>query len=439
MLWRVLFLLLVRVFLYVGSMNILFVHQNFPGQFKHLAPRLVRDGHRVVALGISPKVGEHWEGVSVLRYAPGRSSTPQIHPWVVDTETKVIRGEAAYAAACRLRHAGFTPDVIVAHPGWGEALFLKDVWPHAKMGLYFEFFYHAEGSDTGFDPEFVSPDPFVKPRMRSKNFNSLLHFDLADAGITPTNWQASTFPISIRHKISVIHDGVDTDKIRPNSAARIRFNSFHGELVELCKGDEVITFVNRNLEPFRGYHQFMRALPIVLRLRPHAQVVIVGGDEVGYGARPDPTRFGARSWKQIFIDEVAGEITEDAWKRVHFLGRVAYEHFVALVQVSAVHVYLTYPFVLSWSLLEAMSAGCAIVASDTAPVKEVITHGENGRLVNFFDNEKLAGEVCDLLENRDERQRMGANARDFVVGSYDLRTICLPAQLNWVDGLAAGA
>ncbi|MFN3294931.1 MAG: glycosyltransferase, partial [Gemmobacter sp.] len=195
--------------------------------------------------------------------------------------------------------------------------------------------------------------------------------------------------------------------------------------------------VNRNLEPYRGFHVFMRALPEILKRRPRARVLIVGGNDVSYGARPDPARYGGmRTWREIFTAEVRPLIADADWQRVHFLGHIAYAHFVALLQLSTVHVYLTYPFVLSWSLLEAMSAGCAIVASDTPPVREAIQHGETGRLVNFFDVSGLANEVCALLADRAARERLGAKARAHAQRHYDLASVCLPQQLAWVEGLA---
>lgn len=200
----------------------------------------------------------------------------------------------------------------------------------------------------------------------------------------------------------------------------------------LGRADEVVTFVNRNLEPYRGYHVFMRALPDLLRARPSAQVLIVGGDEVSYGPKPA----GGASWKQVFIDEVRGQISDADWARVHFLGRIPYGHFVTLLQVSRVHVYLTYPFVLSWSLFEAMSVGAAIVSSDTAPVREAITQDETGRLVDFFDGRAIVAQVCDLLDDSAARDRLGQAARAFVQESYDLHRICLPQQIAWIDRLA---
>jgi glycosyltransferase involved in cell wall biosynthesis len=205
--------------------------------------------------------------------------------------------------------------------------------------------------------------------------------------------------------------------------------------VELRPGDEIVTFVNRNLEPYRGYHVFMRALPRLLRERPHARVLIVGGDEVSYGAAPKPGPDGQpRTWKQIFLDEVQGELD---LSRVHFLGRIPYGRFVALLQLSMVHVYLTYPFVLSWSLLEAMSAGCAIVAGDTAPVREAVRDGHTGLLVDFFDGDALVRRVVELIEQPALRAALGQAARAHAVSTYDLQKHCLPGQLAWVQELAA--
>lgn len=408
-------------------MNILFIHQNFPGQFKFLAPALVAQGHAVTAFTMQKNAPAEWQGVKLVSYTASRGTTPDVHPWVSDFETKAIRGEAAFRTALKLKSEGYAPDVIIAHHGWGESLFLKDVWPAAKLGIYCEFFYHPHGADVGFDPEFPPQDAGDVCRLRLKNLNNLLHFEVADAGISPTHWQASTFPESFRNRIAVVHDGIDTEAVAPNPNVSLTLN---GDLV-LTRSDEVITFVNRNLEPYRGYHIFMRALPEILARRPNARVLIVGGDDVSYGARPE----AGRKWKDIFIDEVRPRISDADWARVHFLGNIPYQYFIPLLQLSTVHVYLTYPFVLSWSLLEAMSVGCAIVASDTQPLREAIRHDETGRLVNFFDAQGLAGEVCELLEQPEMRTRLGANAREFAKANYDLNTACLPRQLQWVEGL----
>jgi glycosyltransferase involved in cell wall biosynthesis len=414
-------------------MNILFAHQNFPGQFKHLAPALAAiPGNRVMALHINatPKLS----GVELVSYQPSQGTTPKIHPWVSDLESKVIRGEAAYRAAKEMKRGGFNPDVIVAHPGWGESLFLKDVWPKANLGIYCEYYYQAEAGDVNFDPEFPG-DEDAASRIRLKNAFYLLQMGDVKAGLSPTHWQRSTFPDPFRSRISVVHDGIDTNQIRPNPRATLKLKTSGGSEFELSKNDELITFVNRNLEPYRGYHIFMRALPQILKARPKARVLIVGGDGTSYGRKPEQIAGSERtvSWKEIFLNEVRSGLD---MSRVHFLGKIPYGQYLCLLQLSTVHVYLTYPFVLSWSLLEAMSVGCAIVASDTAPVREVIRHEETGQLVDFFDVQGLADRVIDLCNAPEQRQRLGAAARAFAIEHYDLDKICLPGQLEWVESLA---
>ena len=412
-------------------MNILLIHQNFPGQFKHLAPALAEQGHKVKAFILRKGEAALWQGVEVLPYMPNRSSTPNIHPWLIDFETKTIRAEACYRAALQLKKQGFEPDVIVAHPGWGESLFLKEVWPKARLGIYCEFYYKTQDADVGFDPEFRTHDEAEACRIQLKNLNNQQHFQVADAAISPTHWQASTFPEPFRSKITVVHDGIDTTQLKPNPSIKLQL---HKEpLLELSRSNEVITFVNRNLEPYRGYHIFMRALPDILKRRPKAHVLVVGGNDVSYGARPQ-----SGNWKDKFINEVRPLISETDWARVHFLGNLGYAEFIAMMQLSTVHVYLTYPFVLSWSLLESMSLGCAIVASDTPPLKEAIFHNETGRLVNFFNPAQLADEVVALCQDKAARERLGKAARAFAIANYDLATVCLPRQLQWVKDLGEG-
>lgn len=402
-------------------MKVLLVHQNFPGQFVRVLPALANDPQNEVVVFTMNDYRTTLPRVRVVRNVPERGTTPNIHPWVADFETKVIRGETTFRTAIKLKESGFVPDVIYAHPGWGESLFLKEVWPEAKLLVYSEFYYDVHGRDTGFDPEFPSLDPEGDAcRLRLKNLNALLHFQVADRGISPTRWQADTFPEPYRSRIHVIHDGIDTDLARPNLDVWMQIGSHR-----LTRADEVITFVNRNLEPYRGYHIFMRALPKILSSRPNAKVVIVGGDKVSYGAAPQE----GKSWKDIFLQEVKDQIDLD---RVLFVGNIKYQDFIPLLQLSTVHVYLTYPFVLSWSLLEAMSCGCAIVASDTAPLREAIIHDQTGLLVDFFDVDALAEKTVYLLEHPEERARLGQAARRFALEHYDVKSVCLPQILDCI-------
>lgn len=422
-------------------LKVLFIHQNFPGQFKHLAPTLVKMGCDVTAMPIiqneQVKAGI-WNGVKIVPYDIYKSSTPNIHPYLIDFETKIIRAEGLLHTALKLRNEqNYYPDVIIAHYGWGETLFIKQVWQNAKFGIYCELFYDAEGQGNNFDPEFSDLEHFnieqERARIYIKNIHSFLTFknNDVDLGISPTIYQRSTYPLDYQKKIYVIHDGIDTNYIKPNPQRKLQLD----DLLLKKDKDEIITFVNRNLEPYRGCHIFIRCLPELLKQRPNAHILIVGGDRVGYGAAPSPTKYKEKTWKDIFVNEVRPKISDKDWQRVHFLGYLPYQSFIGILQASSVHIYLTYPFVLSWSLLEAMSCGAAIVASNTEPIKEMITDGENGKLVDFFDKKALVNTICHLLDNPDERQRLGQNARDFIVKNYDLQTVCLPKQILWIKKL----
>ena len=401
-------------------MKILFVHQNFPGQFPHLAPALRDRGHQVLAL--TAETNKRPSPVEVVKYRKPEKVTLSSPLTRLYAETSE-RGTKAALAARQLRDQhGYIPDVIFGHSGWGETLYLKEVWPEAKLLVYAELMYQTSGLDTDFDPEFRREGLGPKISTVARSAHLMQAMIQADAGLSPTNFQAGTFPPELRQKISVIFDGVNTKTIAPNPDARL---NIPGTKLSFKPGDEVLTFVNRSLEPYRGYHSFMRALPEVMAARPNAHVVIVGGEGQGYGPAPKES-----SWKQIFLDEVKDRLD---LSRVHFLGRVPYPTFTALLQVSRCHCYLTYPFVLSWSLMESMAAGAMVVASDTAPVREVIVHGENGKLVDFFNYTALSKAMIDALENPQAYEKMRKNARRTIVEGYDLETICLPRLVEFVE------
>ena len=413
-------------------MRILFLHQNFPGQFAHLAPALATKEHLVVALTSRVAERQSWRGVEIVPYRYAPPEDHKLHPWLTTLDRAVDRGAAVLKAGLAMKARGFTPDVIVAHSGWGEGMFLRDIWPDARIGVFSEFYYRASGADIDFDPEFASPGELGREaRVRMKNFAMEMQLTAADAAVSPTHWQADAHPSALRRKISVIHDGIDTATIAPNPSAWLTIDG-HGSW---SREDEVITFVNRNLEPYRGFHVFMRALPELLRRRPRAQVVVVGEDGISYGAAP---REGG-TWREVMTAEVRSRIPDADWARVHFVGRIPRETFTALLQVSRVHLYLTYPFVLSWSLLEAMSAGSAIVASDTPPVREALRDGRTGLLVDFFDGAGLVDAIDRLAEDRALRHRLGAAARAHAVATYDLARVCLPRQFRWIGDLASGS
>lgn len=399
----------------------LFIHQNFPGQFVHVVRELVRRGHEVVALGI---LGREIPGVNFLRYSASMPSKVTGVESAKDFEAKIIRGTACARMMEQLLKNGFIPDAIVAHPGWGEALFCKDVWPAARLILFAEFFYSANGADYNFDPEFAHDSLADRVRLRLKNSVHLHALHAADVGYSPTNWQLSQVPAEYQNKLRVVFDGIDTAKVAPNPHA---FINLKRDKIQLRGSSEVVTFVNRNLEPYRGFHVFMRALPEILRARPNAHCLIVGGDEISYGSMPKT----GSNWRQVMLAEVGALLPME---RVHFLGRLPYDDYLRVLQISTCHVYLTYPFVLSWSCLEAMSVGCVVLASRTGPVQEVIQHNTNGLLFDFFDVKELSTQVVSVLSDRKKYRAMAQQARQTITERYDLRTKCLPEQLKLIEG-----
>jgi glycosyltransferase involved in cell wall biosynthesis len=406
--------------------KILFVHQNFPGQFLYLAPEMARRGHDCLAL--TDMANTRDPKIKVVRYRHTKAKPADQGQRLGKTYTETTdRGVSAARAAVVLRDKhGYVPDVIFGHSGWGETLFLKQVWPTARLIVYAEFFYNGQGADNGFDPEFShkSLDQAVIATARSGYLGlSLLG---ADAALSPTHWQASTFPAPFQQQIEVIFDGVDTDVLRPDPSATVALPN--GQTLKA--GDEVLTFINRNLEPYRGYHIFMRSLPDVLAARPDAQVVIVGADGVSYGSSPE-----TGTWKDIILSEVADRID---MSRVHFMGKVGYQTFVALMQISRVHAYLTYPFVLSWSTMEAMSCGAHIVGSRTPPVQEMITDGVNGTLVDFFDVPAWSAALIEGLAHPDRFIAIRQAARETILNGYDLTRQCLPETAAFIEAVGRG-
>lgn len=409
--------------------TILFVHQNFPAQFLHLATALAEaDRHHIAAIG-SHSARVH-PRIRFLTYpapeGPGGTSPPACHPWVVDAQTKALRAEAVLRLLLAQRRQGFRPDLIVGHTGWGELLAVRHLFGDIPILGYQEFLYHLHGADLNFDPEFGINDPFEAGRLAFKTSTQLQDLHAIDWGLTPTWWQWSVFPEPWRSKISVIHEGIDCQRIAPTAGASFRIRRAG---ILLKPGDEVVTYIGRNLEPYRGFHTFLRMLPDLQRLRPSARVVIIGGNDVSYGQRPGR---GFATWKEYMLHEVAGVLDPE---RIHFIGRVPSGTLHDVLRVSACHVYLTVPFVLSWSLLEAMACGALVVASSTPPVQEVIRDGVNGRLVDFLDPTALAHTVADVLAHPARHRRLREAARRTVQERYDLHGVCLPRQLALLQDL----
>jgi len=368
-------------------MKYLFIHQNFPGQFGSIASHLAKQkGNEVVALRFR-KDAVDVPGVAIINYRLLNEPLEQQHLLLKETEAKVLRAEAVAEAAVRLKLNGWNPDVIIAHPGWGEAMYVKDVWPEARLVCYFEYFYNVKGQDFNFDPEFQDKSITGRAALKAKNAVMLQALQEADAGWTPSNWQKSTFPAWAQNKIDVINEGIDLKYFKPNSKANF---SIENKGILLTAKDEVITYAARSLEPVRGFHVFMRALPTILKERPNAHVVIMGREKASYGPEPD----GHSSWLQKLLKEVGNELDP---ARVHIVGFLPKDQYRAILQVSSAHVYLTYPFVLSWSAVEAQACGATLVASNTGPLLDAAPASDGRYLFDFFDKDDFLEKLYAVL------------------------------------------
>ncbi|MEL6218774.1 MAG: glycosyltransferase [Pseudomonadota bacterium] len=387
----------------MAAPKILFCHTNFPAQFGFLGHRLAQAGWEVAFAtareGVSSKV------LRILPFADGRDNTRGIHQYVANLERAVIRGQQAARAFFKARTEGYTPDIVMAHSGWGAGLFAKDVWPETCFIPYFEWWYRYPPVDSSFMPDW-KPDEDSRLRQRIRNTPLLLDFEAADQRIAPTEFQADQFPPHMRAKMTVIHDGVDTDAHAP---APERPTQVAG--LDTGAMPEIVTYATRGMEPQRGFPEFMRALALLQKRRPQLHAIIVGEDRVAYG-KPLPE---GESWKKRMLAELDLDLS-----RVHFPGHLPRPDYLSVLQVSDAHVYLTVPFVLSWSMLEAMSAGVRLVAADVAPVREFVTDGETGLLVDFHSPQRIANAVERHLDDRDAASRMAAAARAHIVETYRL-------------------
>jgi glycosyltransferase involved in cell wall biosynthesis len=389
-------------------MKVLFVHNNFPAQFRHVARTMAKAGGFLMA-AIGEQGASDVEGVDVRRYNAMGGATAETHTFARRFDHECRRAEREMFRALQLKSEGFEPDLIVAHCGWGETIPLRALFPRARIAVYCEFYYRTEGQDVGFDDETGEFGLDGLVGIGVKNASTLISLIDADIGISPTPWQKSTFPAEFQSKIHVAHEGIDTTWIAPDAAAKYKVPGGP----RLDRDCEVITYFTRGYEPTRGFHVFMRALPELQRRRPHAHVVLVGTEDVYYGNQAP----NGLSWKEHCLRAALPGLDVS---RVHFLNWLPHGDLRLLMQVSTVHVYLTYPFVLSWSCVEAMSAGCALVASDTGPVRDVIVDDENGVLTSFHDAEALAAAVAELAGDEARRARLGASAREMACANFDV-------------------
>jgi len=395
-------------------MNFLFVHQNFPGQYLHivrslLADNAAREGTHQIVFMTEPN-RNNMAGVRKVTYARPPAVAAGAHVDAREFEMATRRSTAAYDGALQIRALGFKPDIIIGHHGWGEMLTLADVFPGVPILGYFEFFYRIKGTDVNYDPEFpMGTDRFGA--VRSKNAVNLIALSLEQHGQVPTRWQHATYPDWACRQIRIIEEGVDLDICKP-SARRASQTLRVGDLT-VTPRQKLLTYVARNLEPYRGFHTFMRALPGLLSERPELIVSIVGGDDISYGAPPPHG-----TWREVLLHELGHRIDHE---RVHFLGKVSYADHLALLRRSDAHVYLSYPFVASWSLREALAIGCAVVGGDTDTITEFVKHDENGLVVDNLDPTAVAAAVLRLLADRALSAKLRAGARAFATRRLDIQ------------------
>ena len=389
-------------------MKYLFVHQNYPGQYLHLVRRLARTKRHDLVFICEPNVN-NIPGSRKVPYVRPPGPAAEAHIAARELDGAVRRAEVVARTATNLKQLGYDPDVIIGHHGWGELLNIRDVWTDVPVLGYFEFYYCTEGVDVGFDPEFPN-DISDFPRIRAKNAINHLALNLGGHGQTPTQFQLSTYPDWAKPQITLLREGVNLGVCKPNPQVRRR-NLVIGKTT-IKPSEKLVTYVARDLEPYRGFPLMMRSLPHLLRARKDVRVVLVGGDGVSYGSPP-----GKGTWREVMLAELGDGF--DA-SRVTFAGKVLYETFLALLQRSDAHVYLTYPFVASWSLRESMAVGCAVVASDTQPVREFVTHEQNGLLTSFFDPKGLAESVLRVIEDAPLARRLRQEARRYAEANFSM-------------------
>lgn len=399
-------------------MNILFLHRNFPAQFRYIAPALANDPNNKVVF-ITNNSTVNIPKITKVVYNLKRQIPDDCHRYLRFYEESVIHAQSTAEAAIMLKNQGFIPDVIYGHT-WGQTMYMKDIFPDTPLLCYFEWFYNAKGGDIGFDGKIPNIDDLAK--LRSKNAHLLIDLYSCDAGICPTKFQYKQFPKEFAHKIRVLHDGIDTDFCTPKEDAEFLIENKN---IKLTKKDEVITYATRGMEAYRGFPEFMRAVEILQKKRPNLQVIIGGEDRICYG----PQLMGT-TYKKMMLEKLDLDLD-----RIHFVGSLPFNKYVNLLRITSAHLYLTYPFVCSWSLLDAMSCACPIVASATEPVMEFIEDNKNGILFDFFNIEQQVEKIEFALDNKDKMKELGQNARQTILDNYQLKNL-LPKHIENLKQLA---
>ena len=404
-------------------MHVLFVHRNFPAQFGHIAARGVAERGWTCTF-VSEKPPASVGGVDNVQYRPRGGATERTHYLSRTFENGIWHAAGVYEAMKPVS-AAIRPDLIVGHSGWGSTLFLTELWPDAPVIDYFEYFYRPRDSDLDFRPD-VPVAEVDRLRSPARNAMILLDLEYCAAGYSPTRYQHSLMPDAYKPKLRVIHDGIDTSVWHRRELPERRVGS-----LRLGEGERLVTYVSRGLEMMRGFDVFMRAAKRICDADPKVRFVVVGSDRVAYGG--DLRHTGGRSFKDHVLSRDEYDLD-----RIHFVGNVRPEMLARLLSLSDLHLYLTVPFVLSWSCLNAMACGATMLCSDTEPVREVIADGENGLLCDFFDDAAFAERALEVLADPvGNRERLGAAAARTVAERYAL-DVTFPVMADFYEGVAAG-
>ncbi|MTE01142.1 glycosyltransferase [Paracoccus sp. YIM 132242] len=379
-----------------GAPSILIIHDHFPGQFGALALHLAANGWDVTfATRTMPVINP---GYRVVSFTPHRGPSSKTHPYAQPMDRAVLTGQAFARTGIALRNEGYRPHVIVCHSGWGAGLFAKDIFPEARLVSYAEWWYNSPGADIAFlagsYPDVIDSGPDARMMERARNAHLALDLSSADACLCPTHFQAAQFPASIKRDLIVGHDGIDTSFFSPGPPED---PTLGGRVPDDAR---VVTFATRGMEPHRGFPEFMKAVPSIIAADRRIHVVIAGQNKVVYG----PRSIRVRDWKA----EALSTLNLDP-ARVVFTGALRVNEYRNLLRRSDAHVYLTVPFVLSWSMLEAMSAARRLVLSDTSPVREFAGTGQ--AILSAISPPSIADAVLEALDDVSDRSQ---RARDLI-------------------------
>ncbi len=406
-------------------MHILFVHKNFPAQFGQIATYLARnDGCECTFLS-EREVADTPE-IRQVRFTPSGGAREETHYCSRTFENQTWRSYAAYDAM--RRRPELRPDLIVSHSGFVSSLFLRELYPDVPHISYFEFFYHPHQSEMDFRSDLPLPDSDDYLRARLRNAQLLIDLNHCDAGYAPTDFQRSRLPSEYSTKVQTIFDGIDTDFWAPNPT-RPRPTMTFGD-VKIPPHHRLLTYVSRGFESMRGFDIFLQVADAVCRQRSDVSVVIVGEDRVAYGG--DNRFTNGLTFKEWTIQQHQPNLD-----RIHFVGRLPPSQLTQLLALSDLHLYLTVPFVLSWSLMNALSCGCTVLASDTAPVREVIREGENGFLCDFFNVQGFTEQALAILEKPEAHRELGESARQRMLREYAL-PVCLEKMRRLYEEVRTG-